>query len=118
MAPPNHSRRGGRPAAPASASSSFSAQALTETGRTLTGRYGVGLLEDLAASQLPQALADLARLHPGATLEVLSEGGFTVVFEDPHLVQDCDGVADRQAQGPQQGEDLRVPDDVALDVIR
>lgn len=51
---------------------SLSAQALTETGHTLTGRCGVGLLEDLAASQLPQALADLARLHPGATLEVLS----------------------------------------------
>ncbi|MEW2403684.1 LysR family transcriptional regulator [Streptomyces sp. NPDC046862] len=51
---------------------SLAAQALTETGRVLTGRCGVGLLEDLAASQLPQALADLARLHPGATLEVLS----------------------------------------------
>ncbi|MFC0032635.1 LysR family transcriptional regulator [Micromonospora chaiyaphumensis] len=51
---------------------SLSAQALSETGRALTGRCGVGLLEDLAASQLPQALADLARLHPGATLEVLS----------------------------------------------
>ncbi|MGI5521496.1 LysR family transcriptional regulator [Micromonospora sp. CA-259024] len=51
---------------------SLSAQALTETGRALTGHCGVGLLEDLAASQLPQALADLARLHPGATLEVLS----------------------------------------------
>ncbi|MER7894421.1 LysR substrate-binding domain-containing protein [Micromonospora sp. NPDC094482] len=38
----------------------------------LTGHCVVGLLEDLAASQLPQALADLARLHPGATLEVLS----------------------------------------------
>ncbi|MFF0154070.1 LysR substrate-binding domain-containing protein [Micromonospora sp. NPDC005203] len=50
----------------------LSAQALAETGRTLTGHCGVGLLEDLAASQLPQALADLARLHPGATLEVLS----------------------------------------------
>jgi DNA-binding transcriptional LysR family regulator len=48
------------------------AQALTETGRALTGHCGVGLLEDLAASQLPQALAELARLHPGATLEVLS----------------------------------------------
>ncbi|UNS98929.1 LysR family transcriptional regulator [Streptomyces tubbatahanensis] len=46
--------------------------ALTETGRTLTGRCGVGLLEDLAASQLPQVLADLARLHPGARLEVLN----------------------------------------------
>lgn len=51
---------------------SLSAQALTETGHALTGHCGVGLLEDLAASQLPQALADLARLHPGATLEVLS----------------------------------------------
>ncbi|MEU7260939.1 LysR family transcriptional regulator [Streptomyces rimosus] len=51
---------------------SLSAQALTETGRVLTGRCGVGLLEDLAAHLLPQALADLARLHPGATLEVLS----------------------------------------------
>jgi DNA-binding transcriptional LysR family regulator len=51
---------------------SLSAQALSETGRALTGHCGVALLEDLAASQLPQALADLARLHPGATLEVLS----------------------------------------------
>ncbi|MGJ6968587.1 LysR family transcriptional regulator [Streptosporangium sp. G11] len=50
----------------------LSAQALTETGRALTGHCGVGLLEDLAASRLSQALADLARLHPGATLEVLS----------------------------------------------
>lgn len=51
---------------------SLCAQALTETGRALTGHCRVGLLEDLAASRLPQALADLARLHPGATLEVLS----------------------------------------------
>src|SRR5215469_14621610 len=51
---------------------SLSEQALTETGRALTGHCGVGLLEDLAVSQLPQALADLARLHPGATLEVLT----------------------------------------------
>src|SRR5215475_9081614 len=51
---------------------SLSAQALTETGCALTGRCGVGLLEDLAEAQLPQALADLAGLHPGATLEVLS----------------------------------------------
>ncbi|MGV9772832.1 LysR family transcriptional regulator [Streptosporangium sp. NPDC003464] len=50
----------------------LSAQALTETGRALTGHCGVGLLEDLAASRLHQALADLARLHPDATLEVLS----------------------------------------------
>ncbi|GGO23332.1 LysR family transcriptional regulator [Micromonospora parathelypteridis] len=51
---------------------SLCAQALTKTGHALTGHCGVGLLEDLAASQLPQALADLARLHPGATLEVLT----------------------------------------------
>ncbi|WP_141575206.1 LysR family transcriptional regulator [Actinomadura sp. WMMA1423] len=51
---------------------SLSAQALAEAGRALTGHCGVGLLEDLAASRLSQALADLARLHPGATLEVLS----------------------------------------------
>ena len=51
---------------------SLSTQALAENGRALTGHCGVGMLEDLAASQLPQALADLARLHPGATLEVLS----------------------------------------------
>jgi DNA-binding transcriptional LysR family regulator len=51
---------------------SLAEQALTEAGRALTGRCGVGLLEDLAASQLPQALADLAGLHPGATLEVLT----------------------------------------------
>ena len=30
------------------------------------------MLEDLAPSQLPHALADLARQHPGGTLEVLS----------------------------------------------
>lgn len=51
---------------------SLCAQALTETGRALTGHCGVALLEDLAASQLSQALADLARLHSGATLEVLN----------------------------------------------
>ncbi|MEY9930805.1 DNA-binding transcriptional LysR family regulator [Catenulispora sp. GP43] len=51
---------------------SLSDQALTEAGRALTGRCGIGLLEDLAAYQLPQAFADLAGLHPDATLEVLS----------------------------------------------
>ncbi|SCK46615.1 DNA-binding transcriptional regulator, LysR family [Streptomyces sp. WMMB 714] len=51
---------------------SLCAQALAETGRALTGHCRVGLLEDLSASRLSQALADLARLHPGATLEVLS----------------------------------------------
>ncbi|GAA2208915.1 LysR substrate-binding domain-containing protein [Nonomuraea monospora] len=50
----------------------LSAQALTEAGRALTGHCGVGLHEDLAAAQLPQALADLAHVHPGTTLEVLT----------------------------------------------
>lgn len=50
---------------------SLCAQALTGAGRALSGHCGVALLEDLAASQLPQVLADLAHLHPGATLEVL-----------------------------------------------
>ncbi|MEV5889551.1 LysR family transcriptional regulator [Nonomuraea fuscirosea] len=53
----------------------LSAQALAETGRALTGHCGLGLHEDLAASRLHQALADLARLHPGATLEVLTLAG-------------------------------------------
>jgi DNA-binding transcriptional LysR family regulator len=51
---------------------SVSACAESARIRSAYGRSSVGLLEDLAASQLPQALADLARLHPGATLEVLS----------------------------------------------
>src|SRR6266480_843746 len=55
---------------PRSASSCASSRTLSAV-RCCTGHCGVGLLEDLAASQLPQALADLARLHPGATLEVL-----------------------------------------------
>lgn len=57
---------------------SLAAQALAETGHALTGHCGVGLLEDLAASHLPQALADLARLHPDATLEVLSLSSATM----------------------------------------
>jgi DNA-binding transcriptional LysR family regulator len=76
---------------------SLSAQALAETGTALTGHCGVGLHEDLAASQLPQALADLARLHPGATLEVFilstaamreaySAGRVQVVLEEVHDV--------------------------------
>ncbi|MBM2614580.1 LysR family transcriptional regulator [Actinoplanes sp. LDG1-06] len=71
---------------------SLSAQALTETGRALTGHCGVGLLEDLAESRLPQALADLAGLHPGATLEVLcgSKAAMWEAYETSrvHLVLD------------------------------
>jgi molybdenum-dependent DNA-binding transcriptional regulator ModE len=54
---------------------SLSAQALTEAGRALAGHCGVGLLEDLAASHLPLALADLARLHPGVTLQAVAYCG-------------------------------------------
>jgi DNA-binding transcriptional LysR family regulator len=53
----------------------LSAQGLADTRRTLAGHCGVGLIEDLASARLPQALADFARLHPAATLEVMSAPG-------------------------------------------
>ena len=53
----------------------LSAQALQVPRQTLTGHCGIGLIEDLAAAPLPQALADFARLHPGATLELVSAPG-------------------------------------------
>ncbi|GAB3876367.1 LysR substrate-binding domain-containing protein [Kibdelosporangium lantanae] len=72
---------------------SLSAQALTETGRALTGHCGVGILEDLAESHLPQALADLAQLHPDATLEVLcmANNGMRHAYDTGrvHLVLDA-----------------------------
>lgn len=75
---------------------SLSAQALTEAGRTLAGQCRVGLLEDLAASRLPQALADLARLHPGATLEVLSlsTGAMREAYDAGHVHLVLDHVPD------------------------
>jgi len=48
--------------------------------------------------------------------EPAPEGGFAVVLEDPHVLQDRESVADPQVPGPQRGEGLRVPDDVAPDV--
>lgn len=53
----------------------LSAQGLADTRRTLAGHCGIGLIEDLASARLPQSLADFARLHPGATLEVMSSAG-------------------------------------------
>jgi DNA-binding transcriptional LysR family regulator len=53
----------------------LSAQALQAPGQTLTGHCGVGLIEDLTAAPLPQALADFTRLHPDATLELVSVPG-------------------------------------------
>jgi DNA-binding transcriptional LysR family regulator len=44
-------------------------------GRAFAGRCGVGLIEDLAASSLPSVLAEFARLHPGAALEVITAPG-------------------------------------------
>lgn len=75
---------------------SLSAQARTETGRALTGRCSVGLLEDIAASQLPQALADLARVHPGAILEVLtlSTAGMREAYEASRVQLVFDEVPD------------------------
>lgn len=53
----------------------LSAQALDATRTRLAGHCGIGLIEDLAASRLSQALADFGRLHPEATLEVVSVPG-------------------------------------------
>jgi len=53
----------------------LSAQALQAPRRALTGHCGVGLIEDLTAAPLPQALADFVHVHPGATLEVVSAPG-------------------------------------------
>lgn len=53
----------------------LSAQALTATGHTVAGHCGVGLIEDLAAAPLSEALADFARLNPEATLEVVGASG-------------------------------------------
>ncbi|MCX5182994.1 LysR family transcriptional regulator [Streptomyces sp. NBC_00268] len=44
----------------------LSAQAVTATGQTVVGHCGVGLIEDLTAAPLAQALADFARMHPQA----------------------------------------------------
>lgn len=75
---------------------SLAEQALTEAGRALTGHCGIGLLEDLAATQLPQALADLARLHPGATLEVLSlsSSAMREAYDTGHVQIVLDAVPD------------------------
>jgi DNA-binding transcriptional LysR family regulator len=53
----------------------LSAQALQVPRRALTGHCGIGLIEDLATAPLPQALADFARVHPGATLELVTAPG-------------------------------------------
>lgn len=50
---------------------SLSAQALAESGQTVGGHCGIGLIEDLASDSMPQALADFALLHPAATLEIM-----------------------------------------------
>ncbi|MFI2765031.1 hypothetical protein ACH5A3_40395 [Streptomyces echinatus] len=87
-----------------------------EPDRALSSREAAGaaVAQDAGPALGLPADAGCEALQPRG--EPAFEGGFAVVFEDPHLLQDRDGVADRQVQGPQRGEDLRVPDDVALDV--
>ncbi|MCX4767890.1 LysR substrate-binding domain-containing protein [Streptomyces sp. NBC_01275] len=48
---------------------------MTATGQTVVGHCGVGLIEDLTAAPLAQALADFARMHSQATLELVSAPG-------------------------------------------
>src|SRR5690242_7921945 len=61
---------------------SLSNEALAHTGRgrVFAGHCGIGLIEDLAASPLPAVLAEFGRLHPGATLEVITAPG-PVMYE-------------------------------------
>ncbi|MEV8371362.1 LysR family transcriptional regulator [Kribbella sp. NPDC056861] len=79
---------------------SLSAQALSETGRALTGRCGVGLLEDLVESDLALALADLARIHPEARLEVfcLPTAAMREAYETGRVQLVLDAVADLPAE--------------------
>lgn len=55
----------------------LSAEAVRETGRAdrLSGRCGVGLLEDLATPAFSRALADFARRHPAVRLEIATLPG-------------------------------------------
>ena len=51
------------------------AVASARRGRDLTGRCGVGLLEDLATASLTTALAEFAHRHPSAVIEVATLPG-------------------------------------------
>jgi DNA-binding transcriptional LysR family regulator len=53
----------------------LSAQALQAPRQALSGHCGVGLIEDLAVAPLPQALAEFSRVHPDASLELVSVPG-------------------------------------------
>ncbi len=53
----------------------LAAQALRAPRHALSGHCGIGLIEDLTTAPLPQALADFTRLHPDASLELVSLPG-------------------------------------------
>jgi DNA-binding transcriptional LysR family regulator len=56
---------------------SLAGEALADMDRAgkLSGRCGVGLMEDLVSTSLPQELTDFARRHPDVTLELMTGGG-------------------------------------------
>lgn len=63
-------------------------EALADAGtKSLRGRCGIGLIEDLAAASLPAALADFAKLHPEVQLEIMvaSGGAKRDAFNDGRL---------------------------------
>ncbi|TCC37400.1 LysR family transcriptional regulator [Kribbella capetownensis] len=71
--------------------------ALSGRRNQLTGQRTIGLLEDLAITTLPEALADFATLHPQVSLEVIvssaaalrrlaDRGRLDLVFGDPTVM--------------------------------
>ncbi|WP_131737034.1 LysR family transcriptional regulator [Actinomadura roseirufa] len=74
--------------------------AMDGRGRTSTGRLTLGLLEDLAITALPPALADYATVYPQTELEVVigtaaalrklaNRGRLDLVFGDPSVMPDA-----------------------------
>lgn len=74
--------------------------AIAGPSETATGHRTLGLLDDLAITTLPTALADFAVLHPGIDLEVIvgpaaalrrlaARGRLDLVFGDPSVMPDA-----------------------------
>lgn len=60
---------------------SLAGEALADMDRAgkLSGRCGVGLMEDLVSTSLPQELTDFAHRHPDVTLELMTGGGTSMI---------------------------------------
>jgi len=60
---------------------SLAGEALADMDRAgrLSGRCGVGLMEDLVSTSLPQELITFSHRHPDVTLELITGGGSTML---------------------------------------